>query len=150
MPGHQAHHFCSRSTYRFTDDRYGSLVETATADTGMNAVVKVTSASRLLHPFIAVNLLRVCQEALGHAQRYSHARAISVELTFALHTIELEIRDDGVGFVFADVEHAGFGLAGMRERAQRVNGDLNIFTALGAGTRILLQVPLSEVSEALP
>ena len=53
-----------------------SLVETSTAHTGTIAKVEISGTSRALHPLIAVNALRICQEALGNAQRYSRAREL--------------------------------------------------------------------------
>jgi signal transduction histidine kinase len=124
-----------------------SLVETATADTGTRAAVSISGDSRVLHPLIAVNLLRVCQEALGNAQRYAHAELITVDLVFAPRFVKLEIRDNGIGFVLADVARAGFGLEGMRERAERINGRLTIESVPGEGTRIVLEAPLNESKE---
>jgi len=125
-----------------------SLVETATADTDTRAVANVSGDTRILHPLIAVNLLRVCQEALGNAQRYARAQLITVDLTFTPNQVRLTVEDDGVGFVHANVTGAGFGLAGMRERAERINGALTIDSAPGNGTRIVLEVPLNEAMEA--
>jgi signal transduction histidine kinase len=52
----------------------------------------------------------------------------------------LEIADDGLGFEPA-LGGGGFGLAGMRERAQRLGGTLQIDSAPGTGTRVRVDVP---------
>jgi signal transduction histidine kinase len=124
-----------------------SLVETATADTGTRAAVTVSGEVRTLHPLTAVNLLRVCQEALGNAQRYARAKQITIDLVFTPHAVRLAVEDDGIGFVLADVSGSGFGLAGMRERAERINGALTIDSIPGKGTRIVLEGPFNKPTE---
>ncbi len=126
-----------------------SLVENATADTGTTAVVNVSGETRTLHPLTAVNLLRVCQEALGNAQRYARAKQITIDLTFAPHAVRLAVEDDGIGFVLADVSGSGFGLAGMQDRAERINGTLTIDSIPGKGTRIVLEGPFDKPTEVL-
>jgi len=126
-----------------------SLVETATADTGTRAVVNVSGDTRSVHPLTAVNLLRVCQEALGNAQRYAQAKQINIDLTFTPKLVRLTVEDDGIGFVLAEASGGGFGLAGMRQRAERINGALTIDSAPGRGTRIVLEGPLNDPTEVL-
>ncbi len=126
-----------------------SLVESATADTDTRAVVNISGNTRTIHPLTAVNLLRVCQEALANAQRYARAKQITIDLTFTTKVVRLTVEDDGIGFVHADVTGSGFGLAGMRERAERINGALTIDSIPGKGTRIVLEGPLNESTEAL-
>ena len=57
--------------------------------------------------------------------------------------------DDGIGFDLQSAEvSGGFGIAGMRERAQRLDGQLEIVSVQGEGTRIILDVPLTDPTEA--
>ncbi len=60
--------------------------------------------------------------------------------------VELELTDDGSGFVVADAE--GFGLDGMRERLAELGGELRVTSSLGDGTRVLATVPTTEHEEA--
>jgi signal transduction histidine kinase len=53
--------------------------------------------------------------------------------------VELEITDDGRGFVAEDSH--GFGLHGMRERLAELGGDLTVTSSVGDGTRVLAMVP---------
>ncbi len=55
--------------------------------------------------------------------------------------VELTVVDDGRGFTF-DQAAGGLGLAGMRERALLVNGDLRVESRPGDGTRVRLRVPI--------
>jgi len=53
----------------------------------------------------------------------------------------LEICDDGVGFDPARPRGGGLGLAGMAERVQRIGGKLEIISAAGKGTQVIVEVP---------
>jgi two-component system sensor histidine kinase UhpB len=55
--------------------------------------------------------------------------------------VELEVADDGRGFAF-DESEGGLGIAGMRERALLVGGDMQVESRLDSGTRVRLTVPL--------
>jgi two-component system sensor histidine kinase UhpB len=84
---------------------------------------------------------RVAQEALSNAARHSGARRIAVRLARREDGgVELEVSDDGRGFAFAKSE-GGLGIAGMRERALLVGGDLKIESRPDHGTTVRLTVP---------
>jgi two-component system sensor histidine kinase UhpB len=60
------------------------------------------------------------------------------------------VYDDGRGFELSDTsafEH--FGIAGMRERAKLANATLDLRSAVGAGTRVMLRVPMADPSQPL-
>ena len=82
---------------------------------------------------------RVAQEALSNAARHSEARHINVRLHGRGGGVELEVADDGRGFAFA-VAEGGLGLAGMRERALLVGGELTIESRPGEGTTVRLVI----------
>ena len=63
--------------------------------------------------------------------------------------MRLAVEDDGIGFVVADVSGSGFGLAGMQDRAERINGTLTIDSIPGKGTRIVLEGPFDKPTEVL-
>jgi two-component system sensor histidine kinase UhpB len=84
---------------------------------------------------------RVAQEALSNAARHSGASRIGVDLRRREDGgVELEAADDGRGFAFDEAER-GLGIAGMRERALLVGGELNIESRPGRGTTVHLTVP---------
>jgi two-component system, NarL family, sensor histidine kinase UhpB len=90
---------------------------------------------------------RVAQEALSNAVRHSGAGSVSVRLNRArdrgADRIELTVRDDGRGFSF-DEAARGLGLAGMRERALLVGGEVRVESRPELGTRVRLSVPLGD------
>ena len=84
---------------------------------------------------------RVAQEALSNASRHSGAESIGVSLMRRDGDVELAVADDGRGFSF-EQSSGGLGLAGMRERALLVGGELQIESRPGVGTSIGLRVPI--------
>jgi signal transduction histidine kinase len=93
------------------------------------------------------NILRIGQEVLTNALRHAHASEFKTELVFAPEEIRLELRDNGRGFD-PDSKYDGFGLVGMRERVEGMGGQITLESANGAGTAILIALPLKNNLEA--
>ncbi|MET9374365.1 sensor histidine kinase [Streptomyces sp. NPDC002992] len=113
--------------------------------TGVTARFTVTGTEEPLHDEVAATLLRIAQEALANAERHSGASRAGVTLSYMGDEITLDVRDDGRGFDPAAVPAragGGFGLAGMRARAERLAGCVTLETAPGEGTAISARVPL--------
>jgi len=93
-------------------------------------------------------LYRILQEALKNVEKHARARHVVVHLTKRGAFVQLVINDDGIGF---DPDHhlakqqgkGGLGLLGMCERATHAGGALNVKSALGKGTTIEAQIPVS-------
>jgi signal transduction histidine kinase len=85
-------------------------------------------------------LVRVAQEAVSNALRHSGAKRVELSLMEAGGEIVLEVADTGVGFEPESVNW-GMGLANMRERVESMGGSLQINTAPGRGTTVLVTVP---------
>jgi signal transduction histidine kinase len=77
--------------------------------------------------------------ALKHAQ----ATLVRIELTFEPEEVRLSVQDNGRGFDPAAVTGDGFGLTGMRERAERLGGRVTISSRPGQGTEVVLVAPAS-------
>ncbi|MEU2242646.1 sensor histidine kinase [Streptomyces sp. NPDC018338] len=82
-----------------------------------------------------IALLRCTQESLANVRKHADASTVGVVLAQHPHAIELEITDDGRGFVVA--ESHGFGLDGMRKRLAELDGELTVTSSVGDGTRVL-------------
>jgi PAS domain S-box-containing protein len=101
-----------------------------------------------LPPDAETTLYRIAQEALTNVARHSRATRADVMLerqgAFALLTVE----DDGVGFEPEEMKSAGggFGLLGMHERSALVGATLQIESAKGEGTTVLLRLPLGPLT----
>lgn len=81
---------------------------------------------------------RIIQEAVTNAVRHSQARNISVELTMEGQDLLLAISDDGIGFdpALANALQGHFGITGMKERAAKLGGHVEITSSAGSGTRV--------------
>ena len=83
----------------------------------------------------------MAQEALNNVLKHAHARHVAVRLDVSPERAVLEVADDGVGFEPSLRNGGGFGLPGMRERAERLGGTLQVESAPGQGTRVRVEVP---------
>ena len=92
---------------------------------------------------IAISLFRIFQAALTNIMLHSKATAISVKLHIKDQMIHLGIIDNGIGITNEQLYAAkSFGLIGMRERANQINGKLKIKTGVNMGTEIMVSVPV--------
>ena len=114
-------------------------------DAGFASAGDLTSLPRDVQTVI----YRVAQEALSNAMRHSGAERLDVRLARGDGVVELLVADDGRGFTF-DQATNGLGLAGMRERALLVNGDLQVESRPQVGTSVRLLVPIREVNDRDP
>lgn len=91
---------------------------------------------------------RIIQEALNNVQYHSNAREASVKFDCHQSVLQVEIIDHGIGFNVDEVNNkmSSFGLAGMHERASRINAKLNLKSAPAEGTHVTLEVPTKIVS----
>ena len=85
-------------------------------------------------------LYRVSQEALANIARHSQARRVDMSLVYNGDSIQLSIADNGCGFDMSSKSH-GMGLRSIRERISSVHGTVQVQSAPGHGTRLLVQVP---------
>jgi signal transduction histidine kinase len=91
------------------------------------------------------HLLRIAQEAVTNTLKHAHANRIRVKLHLEAKRLFLRIVDNGRGFdqqgAFAS-RGGHFGLLGMRERAERLGGELKLASHPGEGTEVQVTVPL--------
>jgi len=87
-------------------------------------------------------LFRIAQESLTNTARHAYAQRVWLSLTQDLHSIRLQVRDDGCGFDPSQ-RQAGLGIAGMRERAALLGGNVTITSQPGQGTTVGVCLPLS-------
>lgn len=106
--------------------------------------LNVEGTERTLPAEVENNLLRIGQEAITNAVRHSNARRLNLVLIFHQNDVSLCVKDDGHGFESENVgpsRQGGFGLPGLRERAQSLHARLEIKSALGGGTHIQITIP---------
>lgn len=91
-----------------------------------------------------VALFRLIQEAVQNAIKHAEAKEIVVNLSLTATHIHVLVKDDGKGFVLENQEHQSFGLIGMRERVELLEGDLSIKSEIDRGTQVSINIPLKK------
>ncbi|MCC6524240.1 MAG: PAS domain S-box protein [Polyangiaceae bacterium] len=119
---------------------------------GIRIEVRCDALDGSLAPATAVLLFRAVRELLANVLEHAQTSAARVTLRRAGSHLLVEVTDDGIGFVPAEVTSGatarGFGLFGVREHLGRLGGTLEIESAPRSGTRVRLQVPLPAEVEA--
>ncbi len=101
-----------------------------------------------LSPVAELQLLRIIQEALTNVRRHALATEVEVRLESSREAVEMIVKDDGQGFTLSDLEESPPGYHGLniiKERAETLGGELNISTAPGEGTALMVSLPLEKV-----
>jgi signal transduction histidine kinase len=120
---------------------------------GVTAEISTTGDPRALHPEVEVTLLRVAQEALANVAKHARASRTGVTLSYMEDVVTLDVRDDGAGFApngaarGEDGHSGGFGLIAMRQRVNRLAGQLEIESEPGTGTAVSATLPAIGVGE---
>jgi signal transduction histidine kinase/ligand-binding sensor domain-containing protein len=130
--------------------RLRRLVETAGSD-GLETQFNTFGAYRPLPEKIENHLLRIAQEALRNVKKHAQAKKVSVYLEYGPATVALEVRDDGRGGVtsaYAQAQPGHFGFTGMRERAEAMDGTLEVSGAPGEGTAVRVSIPAPPMNDA--
>jgi signal transduction histidine kinase len=112
----------------------------------LNATLEIIGTRRRLDPLVETVLFRVAQESLTNIKRHAKTPCAYLRLTFNDERVILQVRDDGIGFDPNKelIPPHGWGLAGMRERAESVGGRLNISSREGEGTLVEITIPADE------
>jgi signal transduction histidine kinase/ligand-binding sensor domain-containing protein len=116
-------------------------------------LVVVNGLAKHLHPEVGEELYRLGKEALYNAFSHSKSRTIEMELNYERSQLRVCIRDNGAG-ITPEVLNAGnaaghWGLPGMRERAQKIGGSINVWSQIGAGTEVEVRVP-AQIAYSVP
>ncbi|GAB4072958.1 two-component sensor histidine kinase DegS [Barrientosiimonas marina] len=94
-----------------------------------------------IHHKYEIAFFRLMQEALQNAISHAEASSILVKLEMSDNRIVMVIKDDGKGFDQSVKRDKSFGLMGMRERVEMLDGSLTINSEIGKGTTVLIKVP---------
>ncbi|MNC41845.1 Sensor protein VraS [compost metagenome] len=98
----------------------------------------------------AEEVFLIGREAIRNALRHAQASAIEVELSYGARCFLLHVRDDGVGIANDNAGGGHWGMQGMRERAQRLGAELQLWTRPGLGTEVALSVPARRLYHRRP
>lgn len=104
-----------------------------------------------LPPAVETTVFRVAQEAITNVARHSHARVVAISVALTDGAVRLQVADDGAGFDVAALRASSdrhrLGIAGMEERVALLGGTLEIASASGRGTTLVMSVPLTMTRE---
>lgn len=117
----------------------------STQDTARFHVV-VEGPPRDLDPMLRDEVYAIAREAVRNAFRHAEAHNIEAEIRYGAALLQLRIRDDGKGIdpgIVSEGRAGHYGVPGMLERARRIGGKLDVWTAAGLGTEIGLTIPSS-------
>ena len=96
-----------------------------------------------LNPWQTNTVFRLVQESLTNVGRHACARSVQVSLQRQSAVYVLTVRDDGLGFDPTKIGIKSLGLQGMRERAQMLDGQLDLRTRPGGGTTLVVTFPIN-------
>ena len=91
-----------------------------------------------------VALFRLIQESIQNAVKHGAPKNIHVNFRIEKNQIFLLIRDDGIGFDLESKKENSFGLIGMRERVEMLDGEFSIKSQIGQGTTVYVKIPLKD------
>ncbi|MFS0766482.1 MULTISPECIES: sensor histidine kinase [Peribacillus] len=88
-----------------------------------------------------VALFRLVQEAVQNSLKHADPKQIQVKLSISKEMVTVVVKDDGKGFDASIQKEGSFGLVGMRERVELLEGEMTIDSQPGAGTLVFIQIP---------
>ena len=122
------------------------MADQVTAQKEIKTQLQVNGIYRPLAPAVENEVEKIAREAVVNAVRHSNAQVITLRLTYDARDFEMTVRDNGRGFAGSPPGDANghFGITGMRERAEKIGGRLDITSQPGQGTEIRLILRLGK------
>lgn len=96
-----------------------------------------------LPPQYEVALFRLIQESVTNALKHANANEIIVKMEINKTRVVVIVKDNGKGFDIREKKAESFGIIGMRERVELLEGQISIDSSIGKGTIVIIQIPLS-------
>jgi signal transduction histidine kinase len=121
------------------------LVDEFAGQSGIECEVSISGDLNHLPPRIEVCAYRILQESIHNVATHAHATSVAVQIGGDGSSVTMEIADNGRGFEPERISsslNGHFGLRSMRQRAEMLNGSLQIDSAIGEGTRIRVELPV--------
>jgi signal transduction histidine kinase len=120
------------------------LADEGKENLGLEIEVRVSGNRMRLDPVVETAIYRIAQEALTNISRHAQTDRAMVAIIFEDERCTLQVQDMGIGFDVTSslLPPRGWGLAGMRERSEAINGVFEIISTPGEGTLVEVTVPL--------
>jgi signal transduction histidine kinase len=101
-------------------------------------------------PELESAIYRIVQESLNNVIKHASARHVRIAVVEEDEKLKLTVEDDGHGFTQAEGDRQGFGVLGMRERTEQLDGVLVIGEGASGGTRVTATFPIARSVEEPP
>jgi signal transduction histidine kinase len=117
--------------------------------TGIRVLFKHTPLPERLPPQLETAVFRIVQEALTNVARHAAVKEVTVRLWTNIERVGVQVEDTGAGFETEPrFGRPSTGLSGMRERAELLGGEFTVESAVGAGTRLTVELPVNVTAAA--
>ena len=119
------------------------FLDTVKERNGIISEIRVLGEERRLDSYVEIGVFRIFQEAITNIEKHAKASAIALVVEFRRDMLLATIEDNGKGFNTENgAGSENFGLLGMRERVNLLNGEMTIKSEIGVGTKITVKVNL--------
>ncbi|GEM_PF-1328690 len=139
----------ARDLRPFQLERYGlaralnDMIRRVGESSSIEFTVEIDDMEGAFEKQLEINVYRIVQEGMNNIIRHADADEATIRIVHGDALVEIVIRDDGNGFD-ARMEQYGFGLLGMQQRVDLLNGEMRISSAREEGTTIHIMIPLKE------
>ncbi|EGD48632.1 DegS sensor signal transduction histidine kinase [Ruminiclostridium papyrosolvens DSM 2782] len=122
-------------------------------ETGIDVQLRSRAINEEIKPVISLAAFRIVQESLNNVLKHAQAKRVSILLEHVNQKLIIIIADNGVGFNTKNVKTiepestGGFGLFSMKERVTLLEGEVDIVSQVGVGTKITIHIPLLDEGE---
>lgn len=122
-------------------------------DNGIDVQLRSKGIGEEIKPVISLAVFRIVQEALNNVLKHAKAKKVSILMERVNKKLNIIIADNGIGFNTDDVKTiepestGGFGLFSMKERVALLEGEAEIASQVGVGTKITIHIPLIDEGE---
>jgi two-component system sensor histidine kinase UhpB len=125
------------------------LIDEQRAQTGLNIGLSISGQQSRLDHLVETVFFRIAQEALTNVARHARCQQAFVNLNFSEEGVSMRIQDNGIGLgtKLGDPPPNGWGLEGMRERAESVGGTLQVYSPPTGGTMVECYIPFPSSSK---
>lgn len=129
-----------------TVQRYASVFSD---ETSIETDIKVFNDSAEINSIVEIAAFRIVQEGLSNIRKHSNAKNVLIKIEGNGKKLYIVIHDDGSGFDAEQIYNSndtlsgGFGLIGMKERAELLGGSLQITSVIGKGTKVIVNIPIN-------
>ncbi len=111
-------------------------------EAGLLVTLRMEGAAQNFNPQTELALYRTLQEALTNVRKHARASRAEVCLAYRENAVLLEVIDNGIGFAEPEDDEEKFGLRGIRERVEILQGKMEISPDPGGGVKLMIELPL--------